>query len=121
MAGARQEDRLERAHARRALELGRRAERRKTAAVEHRDAVARLRLLDVVGREQYGQPGSRAKPLDQLPERAPGARVEAGGRLVQKQDTRPRQQAARGVQPPPPAPRPRAPGIPPPPPPPPPP
>src|SRR2546422_7480843 len=74
MAGARQEDLFERAHTRLPFEVGRGAEGGEPAPIQDRDAVARLRFLDVVRREEHGEAGRLAQRADQLPQRAAGDR-----------------------------------------------
>ena len=66
-------------------ERRRRAERDQPAVVHDADAVAeRVRLVHVVRRDQDGAAGF-AEPLEHAPELPPRLRVEAGRRLVEKQ------------------------------------
>src|SRR2546427_9882744 len=51
MAGVREKHLLERAHARRPLEIGRGAEGDEPTMIQHADPIARLGLLDVVRRQ----------------------------------------------------------------------
>ena len=52
------------------------------------DAVAALRLVHVVGRDQHGEAGP-GEAVDLVPKLAPRLRVDAGGRLVEQQQLRP--------------------------------
>ena len=68
-----------------ALEVARAAEREDPPVVHDRHPVAELvGLLHVVGGEQHGLPGRVEVPED-LPQRQPALRVEAGGGLVEEQ------------------------------------
>jgi hypothetical protein len=80
------------------LELGRRAGRDHPTAVDHDDLVGeRVGLLEVLRGEQ--QRGAAADQLAQhLPELGPAPRVEPGGRLVEEQHRRRRDQAHRQVE-----------------------
>ena len=62
------------------------------AVVDHRDAVGEpVGLVEVLGGEQHrGAVGD--PPFDRLPEADAAARVEPGGRLVEEEDRRPRDQ-----------------------------
>ena len=76
------------AHGRLGAELGdqraRHVERHHAAAVHHRDTVAEpLGLLHVV-RGEHDRGAVAVDLADHLPERPPGARVEAGGGLVEE-------------------------------------
>ena len=75
------------------------------AAVDHHHVVGQLvRLLHVLGGQQHRDPVGWSGP-DDLPQVAPGPRVEAGGRLVQVQHPGPADQAGGQVEPAPHAPR----------------
>ncbi len=101
VAGRRGSDhaQLERGAADRGLQLVRGALGDLGAAVDDRDAAGQLvGLVEVLGREQHG-----AALADQLADRVPhlaaGARVEAGGRLVEEDQRGPGDQAGREVEP----------------------
>ena len=99
LVGAGGELQLERRAADRGLQLVGRALRDLAAAVDDRDPVGELIGLVEVLRGQQ----DRAAVGDQVPDRVPhlaaGARVQAGGRLVEEDQRRPRDQARREVQP----------------------
>ena len=69
------------------LELVGGAERRETARVDDRDAVAVLGLVQVVRRDEHRRAGRR-QAVDQRPEHAAGQRIDAAGRLVEEHDRR---------------------------------
>ena len=69
------------------------------AVVEHRDPVGEaVRLLQVLRGEEDGHAVGH-EVADDLPHRAPAARVQAGGRLVEEDDPRVGDQAHREVEP----------------------
>jgi hypothetical protein len=69
------------------------------AVIDHHDAVRQgVRLVQVLGGQQQGDAGADQIP-DHLPDALPAHRVQAGGRLIQEQHGRLRQQAGRQVQP----------------------
>src|SRR3954468_9488232 len=71
-----------------ALQLRRRVDGERLAAIENRDALAEyVRLLHVVRREQRRLPGA-VEVREDPPEIDPGLRVDAGGRLVEEQHLR---------------------------------
>ena len=71
------------------------------AVVDHRDPVGEpVGLVEVLGREQHRRPLGDP-PFDRLPEPDPAARVEPGGRLVEEDHRRPRDQRRGEVEPPP--------------------
>ena len=90
---------LQRRAADRRLELVGRAERDGPAAVDDLDPVGELvGLVEVLRGQQHG--AALADQLaDGLPHLAAGARVEAGGRLVQEDQRRPGDQAGGQVEP----------------------
>src|SRR5205823_11869299 len=75
-AGVREVHLLERADARRPLELGRRAEGGEPAMIQHGNAIARLGLLDVMRRQEDREAGCGTQAADPFPQRAARARVE---------------------------------------------
>ena len=80
----------------------RRAERREPAGVDDRHAIAALGLVQVVRRHEHGRAAVR-QVVDQPPELAARHRIDAAGRLVEKDDRRLVQQRAAERQPLPPA------------------
>ena len=84
----------------RLLQLLRRAVRDHPAVVDHDDAVGqRVGLLEVLRRQQHGDALAEQLP-DGLPHPLAARRVQAGRRLVEEQDRRPRHQRRRQVEPP---------------------
>ena len=69
------------------LQLRRRAQRRDASVHHDRDAVAVLRLVHVVRRDEHRRPARRRR-VDQLPELPARDRVDAAGRLVEEHDLR---------------------------------
>ena len=67
--------------------LGHGAARDDPAVGDVDDAVAALGLVHVVGGDEHGQPVG-GELVDLVPELAPRLRVDAGGRLVEKQELR---------------------------------
>ena len=81
------------------LELVRRALGDHVAVVDDRDPVGEpVGLLEVLGRQQDGR-AVADELLDRLPQVDPRARVQAGGRLVEEQHRRARDERRREVQP----------------------
>ena len=70
-----------------ALQLVGRADRGEAAAVDDRDAVAVLRLVEIVRRDEHRH-ARRREVIDEAPELAAGQRIDAAGRLVEKDDRR---------------------------------
>jgi hypothetical protein len=81
------------------LELGRGALGDQPPVVEDRDPVGRLVCLLQVLRRQEDRDSARHQVADHLPHRAPAARVQAGGRLIEEDDARVADQAHREVEP----------------------
>ena len=80
------------------LELVRSALGDQLPVVEERDPVGELvRLVQVLRRQEDGDAAGR-EVADDLPHRAPAARVQAGGRLVEEDDARVADQAHREVE-----------------------
>ena len=73
--------------ARLADDLVDRAGRQHTPVGDVADAVAALGFVHVMGRDQHGE-AARREPVDLVPELAPGLRVDASGRLVEKEEPR---------------------------------
>jgi hypothetical protein len=78
-------------------EVAGRAEGDEAAAVEDRDAVAALGLFHQVRRHDDGRAFVAAEAGEGGPELAAGRRVETGGRLVEQEERRTVEQAAREV------------------------
>src|SRR2546427_186154 len=95
--GARQKPLLERPRPGRALQLGGCPLGDEVTTIEHGYAVARLRLLYVVRRQEHRHPRGGAQVPDELPQRAPRPGIEPRRRLVEEQDARPVQHTARDV------------------------
>ena len=74
--------------ARLADDLVDRAGREHMAVGDVADAVAALGLVHVMGRDEHGE-AVRGEAVDLVPELAPRLRIDAGGRLVEKQELRP--------------------------------
>ena len=92
-------DRDDRVGADRLLERRRRVEREDLAVVHDRHALAQaVGLLHVV-RQQHDRLAVGVQLAEDLPQREPALRVEAGGRLVEEQDRRPVEDRARDHQP----------------------
>ena len=72
---------------RRPLDLGRRADRREPPGVDQRDAMAALRLVQVVRGDEHGDARLRQR-VDQPPELPARQRVDAAGRLVEEENRR---------------------------------
>ena len=84
----------------RTLQLLRRTFGDDLAVVDDRDAVAkRVRLVEVVGREEYGR-AAIVHPPHLVPHAGAALRVEPGGGLVEKQELRAMDQAQPDVEPP---------------------
>ena len=84
----------------RGLQLQRRIQRHEFAVVDDGDAVAELvGLVHVMGGDQDGQVALALEAREHLPHGDARDRVEAGGRLVEKEDLRLVHQAARDFQP----------------------
>jgi hypothetical protein len=71
-----------------ALQLLRGADRHDGSVVQHRDAVGELVRLVEVLRGEEDRDALRDELADDRPHRAPAARVEAGGGLVEEDDSR---------------------------------
>ena len=69
------------------LQLLGRADRREPAGVDDRETMAVLGFVEIVRRHQHGHAGSR-ELIDEIPEAAPRDRIDAAGRLVEKDDRR---------------------------------
>ena len=81
------------------LELARRALGDHAPVVDDDDPVGEpVGLVQVLGGEQDRRP-SRDQALDRVPERQPAARIEPGGRLVEKQHRRASDKRRREVEP----------------------
>ena len=86
----------------RLLQLGAGAERRQLAGLDDGDAVAVLRLVEVVRGDEDGHAALR-EVADQVPEPPARHRIDAAGRLVEEHDRRLVQDGAAEGQPLPPA------------------
>ena len=69
-----------------------RAAREQLAEGDISELVAALGLVHVVGRDEHGD-AFRREIVDLVPELAPRLRIDAGGRLVEQEETRLRQDA----------------------------
>ena len=78
--------------------LARRAARQQLAVGDIGDLVAALGLVHVVGGDQHGD-ALGGEPVDLVPELAPRLGIDAGGRLVEQQQPRLRQDAGAERQP----------------------
>src|SRR4029079_12800306 len=84
----------------RRLQLERRVERFQLPVIDDRDAIAELvRLVHVVRGQQHGQLTLRLDLLQHFPYGDAGYRVETGGGLVEKEDARLVDEAARNFDP----------------------
>ena len=81
-----------------ALELGRLARGDDAAVIDDRDAVARVGLFEIVRRQEERRPVLGAELLEESPDPAALARVEAEGRLVEEEDRRAVEDPAREVE-----------------------
>ena len=83
---------------RRALEFVRTADGDDPALIDQGGAMAIFGLVHVMGRDQHGD-AVGGERVDEIPEPPPRCRLDARGRLVEKQDRRPMQHRAAERQP----------------------
>ena len=77
------------------LDLARRAVRDDLAVEDHHEAIALLRFVHVVRGDEHGHAAIGGQLVNQVPEHAPSARIDAAGGLVEEQQLRLVQQRRR--------------------------